>query len=105
VIEKDAFPIIEATDRLRHFLLFSNGSRLLIDHCNLVYVLSPWYSDADLKKTNCGQDMPMGDKFERIPLHHRAFARRNKHLSTGFLKVEAKDYCKGELSQTTQSSR
>ena len=47
VIEKETFPIIEATDRFLHFLLFSNELTLFTDHHNLVYVLNPWCYIAD----------------------------------------------------------
>jgi hypothetical protein len=43
VVEKENFPIIKATDRLRHFPFSSNGFKLLIDNRNLVYVFNPWH--------------------------------------------------------------
>jgi hypothetical protein len=40
-IEKEAFPIIEALGRLRHFLLTDKGFVIFTDHRNLVYILDP----------------------------------------------------------------
>ena len=39
-LEKEAYPIILALTRLRHFLL--NGFRILCDHRNLSYIFSPF---------------------------------------------------------------
>jgi hypothetical protein len=50
VIEKEAFPIVEAVERLRHLLLRDEGFRLFTDHRNLIYVFDPILRDNDLKK-------------------------------------------------------
>jgi len=53
IIDKETFPIIVATDRLdrlRHFLLSSNGFRLFTDQKDLVYGFNTWCSDADFNK-------------------------------------------------------
>jgi len=50
VIEKEAFPIVEAFERLRHLLLRDEGFRLLTDHRNLIYVFDPILRDNDFKK-------------------------------------------------------
>jgi len=38
-IEKEAFPIVEVTGRLRHFLLREKGFLIFTDHRNLTYIL------------------------------------------------------------------
>jgi hypothetical protein len=40
-IEKEAFPVIVAMTKLKHFLLTSKGFRLFTDHRNLVFVFNP----------------------------------------------------------------
>jgi hypothetical protein len=50
VIEKEAFPIVEAVERLRHLLLRDEGFRLFTDHRYLIYVLDPILRDNDFKK-------------------------------------------------------
>jgi hypothetical protein len=40
-IEKEAYPIVVAMTKLRHFLLNNKGFRLFTDHRNLVFVFSP----------------------------------------------------------------
>ena len=50
VIEKEAFPIVEAVERLRHLLLRDEGFRLFTDHRNLIYVFDPILRDNDFKK-------------------------------------------------------
>jgi len=50
VIEKEAVPIAEAVERLRHLLLRDEGFRLFIDHRNLIYVFDPILRDNDFKK-------------------------------------------------------
>jgi hypothetical protein len=40
-IEKEAYPIVVAMTKLRHFLLNEKGFRLFTDHRNLVFVFSP----------------------------------------------------------------
>ncbi|KMS64846.1 hypothetical protein BVRB_042070, partial [Beta vulgaris subsp. vulgaris] len=41
IIEKEAFPIMEATIRLKHFLLRDKGFTIFTDHRNLVYIFDP----------------------------------------------------------------
>ena len=41
VIEKEAFPIMEAMDRLRHFVVGEEAVRIFTDHGNLMYVFDP----------------------------------------------------------------
>ena len=41
MIEKEAFPIIEALDKLRHFLLNDDGFVLFTDHRNLIFIFDP----------------------------------------------------------------
>ena len=50
IIEKEAFPIIAAVDRLRHYLLNDKGFRLYTDHRNLVYVFDPISRGSDCTK-------------------------------------------------------
>jgi hypothetical protein len=50
VIEKEAFPIVEAVERLRHLFLRDEGFRLFTDHRNLTYVFDPILRDNDFKK-------------------------------------------------------
>ena len=50
VIEKEAFPIVEAVERLRHLLLRDEGFRLFTDPRNLIYVFDPILRDNDVKK-------------------------------------------------------
>jgi len=50
VIEKEAFRIVEAVERLRHLLLRDEGIRLFTDHRNLIYVFDPILRDKDFKK-------------------------------------------------------
>jgi hypothetical protein len=40
-IEKEAYPIVVAMTKLRHFLVNEHGFRLFTDHRNLVFVFSP----------------------------------------------------------------
>jgi hypothetical protein len=40
-VEKEAYPIIEALIRLKHFLLREKGFKIFTDHRNLVYILDP----------------------------------------------------------------
>ena len=48
IIEKEAFPIMESLDKLRHFLLSDNHFRLFTDNRNLVFFFDPnWISCAD----------------------------------------------------------
>jgi len=49
VIDKEAFPIVEAVERLRHLLLRDEGFRLFNDHRNLIYVFDPILRDNDLR--------------------------------------------------------
>jgi len=48
-VEKEAFPIIHALDKLDHFLKREDGFELFTDHRNLTYILNP---DRDLNKIN-----------------------------------------------------
>jgi hypothetical protein len=48
-VEKEAFPIIQALDKLDHFLKREDGFELFTDHRNLTYILNP---DRDLNKIN-----------------------------------------------------
>jgi RNase H-like domain found in reverse transcriptase/Integrase zinc binding domain len=41
IVEKEAFAIVETTDRLEYFLLHPNGFSLLCDHRNLQYIFDP----------------------------------------------------------------
>jgi len=41
IVEKEAFPIIEATTRLRHFLLNGQAFIIFTDHRKLTYILHP----------------------------------------------------------------
>jgi hypothetical protein len=50
VIEKEAIPIVQAVERLRHLLLRDEGFRLFTDHRNLIYVFDPILKDNDFKK-------------------------------------------------------
>jgi hypothetical protein len=50
MIEKEAFPIVEAVERLRHLLLRDEGFRLFTDHRNLIHVFDPILRDYDFKK-------------------------------------------------------
>jgi len=50
VIEKEAFPIVEAVEILRHLLLRDEGFSLFTDHRNLIYVFDPILRDNDFKK-------------------------------------------------------
>jgi hypothetical protein len=50
VIEKEAFPSVEAVERLRHLLLRNKGFRLFTGHRNLIYVFDPILRDNDFKK-------------------------------------------------------
>jgi len=50
LIKKESFSIIEATEKLRHFLLSTQDSRLFTDHRNLIYVFNPTANDNDFKK-------------------------------------------------------
>ena len=43
VIEKEAFPIIQSLDKLRHFLVSDDHFRLFSDHRNLIYLFHPAY--------------------------------------------------------------
>jgi hypothetical protein len=49
-VEKEAFPIIESVDKLRHFLLIDDHFRLSTDHSNLIYLFDPAYKESDFKK-------------------------------------------------------
>ena len=40
-VEKEAYPIVESLDRLKHFLLREKGFIICTDHRNLVYILNP----------------------------------------------------------------
>jgi hypothetical protein len=48
-VEKEAFPIIHALDKLDYFLKREDGFELFTDHRNLTYILNP---DRDLNKIN-----------------------------------------------------
>jgi hypothetical protein len=48
-VEKEAFPIIHALDKLDHFLKREEGFELFTDHRNLTYILNP---SRDLNKIN-----------------------------------------------------
>jgi hypothetical protein len=48
-VEKEAFPIITALDKLDHFLKREDGFELFTDHRNLTYILNP---SRDLNKIN-----------------------------------------------------
>jgi len=50
VIEKEAFPTVEAVEILRHLLLRDEGFSLFTDHRNLIYVFDPILRDNDFKK-------------------------------------------------------
>jgi hypothetical protein len=50
VIEKEASPILETVERLRHLLLRDEGFRLFTDHRNVLYVFDPILRDTDFKK-------------------------------------------------------
>ena len=50
VIEKEAFPIAEAVESLRHLLLRDEGFKLFTDHRNLIYVFDPILRDNGFKK-------------------------------------------------------
>ena len=50
LIEKEAFRIVEAVERLRHLLLRDEGFRLFTDHRNLISVFDPILRDNDFKK-------------------------------------------------------
>jgi len=50
VIKKEAFPFVEAVERLRHLLLRDEGFRLFTDHRNLICVFDPMLRDNDFKK-------------------------------------------------------
>jgi hypothetical protein len=50
VIEKAAFPSVEAVERLHHLLLTDEGFRLFTEHRNLIYVFDPILRDNDFKK-------------------------------------------------------
>jgi len=50
VIEKEAFPVVEALERLRHLILGDEGFRLFTDNRNLIYVFDPILRDNDFKK-------------------------------------------------------
>ena len=50
MIEKEAFPIVEATERLFHLLLRDEGFRLFTDHRNQIHVFDPILRDNDFKK-------------------------------------------------------
>jgi hypothetical protein len=50
VIEKEAFPIIEAIDRLRHFLVPEKPFRIFTDHRNFMYVFDPVTQRAHFRK-------------------------------------------------------
>jgi hypothetical protein len=48
-VEKEAYPIITALDKLDHFLKREEGFELFTDHRNLTYILNP---ERDLNKIN-----------------------------------------------------
>jgi hypothetical protein len=48
-VEKEAYPIIHALDKLDHYLKREDGFELFTDHRNLTYILNP---DRDLNKIN-----------------------------------------------------
>jgi hypothetical protein len=50
IIEKEAFPIMDSLDKLRHFLLSQNHFRLFTDHQNLIFLLGPTFKKSDSKK-------------------------------------------------------
>ena len=50
IIEKEAFPIMESLDKLRHFLLSDNHFRLFTDHRNHIFLFDPTFKESDFKK-------------------------------------------------------
>ena len=50
IIEKEAFPIMESLDKLRHFVLSDNHFRLLTNNRHLVFLLDPTFKESDFKK-------------------------------------------------------
>ena len=50
IVEKEAYPIIIALERLRHYLLNDKGFRLFTDHRNLIFIFDPTARDTDVPK-------------------------------------------------------
>ena len=53
VIEKEAFPIMKAVNKLRHFLLSDNHFRLFTITGNSIYLFNPSFKKNGLRKRNC----------------------------------------------------
>jgi hypothetical protein len=102
-MDKEAFPIIKATAHLRHFLLSSNGFRLLIHNRNLFSVLNPWYSDVDFKKETMGKLCRWGTSLRafRYSIEH---IRGEANISTDILSRWKREIT-GSLSDAEGSIR
>ena len=73
VIEKEAFPIIESLDRLRHYLSLKTF-HLFTDHRNLKYIFSHYAQDSDVKKH-------VVDKLMRWQVKLRSFSYTIEHVA------------------------
>ena len=50
IVEKEAFPIVESCEKLRHLLLCDKPFRLFTDHRNLIYIFDPKTRESDFRK-------------------------------------------------------
>ena len=50
IIEKEAFPIMESLDKLRHFLLSDNHFQFFTDRQKLIFLFDPTFKESDFKK-------------------------------------------------------
>jgi hypothetical protein len=50
IVDKEAFPIMESLDKLRHFVLSDNRFRLFTDHRNLIFLFDPTFKKWDFEK-------------------------------------------------------